>query len=140
MTDLHSLPIALHLSERIRRRLGVTYTPEWIVSGMLNWAKSHGLPSRIIDVGAGTGRFTFAAAAAFPSAEIIAIEIERKTASNLRTAVASSPYSRRLFGHVWRRFRLRPLGSWESLGIVIQSGGIGRHDVTGTTRENDPRQ
>jgi adenine-specific DNA-methyltransferase len=53
------------LDDKTRRRLGMTYTPGWIVEEMVRWAKQYGNPARVVDPGAGTGPFTFAAAEAF---------------------------------------------------------------------------
>jgi SAM-dependent methyltransferase len=61
-----------------RRSRGVTLTPHRIVGAMIGWAereaKTAGTPSRIIDAGAGTGRFAIAAARRFPEAHIVAVE------------------------------------------------------------------
>jgi SAM-dependent methyltransferase len=63
-----------------RRSIGATFTPARIVKAMLRWAlqesRFSGSPARIIDPGAGTGRFAIAAANAFPSAEVIAVETD----------------------------------------------------------------
>lgn len=79
-----------------KRRLGITYTPESIVTAMVAWAKNHGEPSRVVDAGAGAGVFTFAAAAAFPDAEIVAIELDELSADRLATDVAASDSSDRI--------------------------------------------
>lgn len=61
-----------------RRSQGVTLTPRRIVESMIGWAekeaRSLGIPRRIVDPGAGTGRFAVAAALRFPEAEVIAVE------------------------------------------------------------------
>lgn len=61
-----------------RRPQGVTLTPRRIVEAMVRWAenrtKALGNPGRIVDPGAGTGRFAMAAARRFPQAEVIAVE------------------------------------------------------------------
>jgi adenine-specific DNA-methyltransferase len=59
-----------------RRDLGATYTPLAIVQAMLNWAKDQELPARIVDPGVGSARFLRHAAAAFPAAKLIGIEID----------------------------------------------------------------
>jgi hypothetical protein len=52
-----------------RRSIGATFTPARIVNAMLQWALSESqmseAPARIIDPGAGTGRFAIAAARTF---------------------------------------------------------------------------
>lgn len=58
-----------------RRVLGATYTPSSIISAMLGWASSSE-PARVVDPGAGSGRFSVAAGRLFPSAELVAVELD----------------------------------------------------------------
>ncbi|WP_395015783.1 Eco57I restriction-modification methylase domain-containing protein [Dongia sp.] len=76
---------------KTRRALGATYTPHEIVKAMLAWsARQPGAaPARIIDPGAGSGRFLLAAAARFPDAELIGIEIDPLAALLLRANLAA---------------------------------------------------
>ncbi len=71
-----------------RRVAGATFTPARIVAAMLQWAiaesRMSGAPLRIVDPGAGTGRFAIAAARMFPAAEIIAVETHPEVLSLLR--------------------------------------------------------
>jgi predicted RNA methylase len=72
-----------------RREIGATLTPLKIVQAMTAWAAARvdsGRPEpvRVIDPGAGTGRFAIAAARAFPGAEIIAVENDPDLAFLLR--------------------------------------------------------
>lgn len=83
------------VDEDTRRRLGITYTPDWIVEEMIRWAKQHGAPARVVDTGAGTGLFTFAAVEAFPNAQILSIEVEPKSARFLKRSAAATK-------HAWR--------------------------------------
>lgn len=66
------------VSARRRRSIGAVLTPARIVRAMIEWAQrgacSFGVPRRIVDAGAGTGRFAMAAASAFPGADVIAVE------------------------------------------------------------------
>ena len=78
------------------RHLGIAYTPEPIVAAMLRWAATHGNPTRIVDAGAGTGRFAFAAAEHFKSAQILAIEIDAGSVQKLRSTRNSSPQRNRI--------------------------------------------
>ena len=48
-----------------RRELGATYTPLAIVDAMLAWAAEQDAPARVIDPGAGSGRFLLRAARRF---------------------------------------------------------------------------
>jgi len=71
---------------KARRALGATYTPHAIVKAMLAWSArvSAAPPSRIVDPGAGSGRFLLAAAEAFPDAQLVGIEIDPVAALLLR--------------------------------------------------------
>jgi hypothetical protein len=60
-----------------RRKQGAVYTPPTIVRSMIDWAATYGKnPVRIVDPGAGSGRFILAAARRFPGAQLIAVEID----------------------------------------------------------------
>lgn len=59
-----------------RRSAGATYTPAPIVRAMTDWASNGPTPERIIDPGSGSARFAIAAGLAFPTARLIAIELD----------------------------------------------------------------
>ena len=59
-----------------RRNQGATYTPPAIVDNMLEWTARHKTPARIVDPGAGSGRFILAAARRFPEAALVAVETD----------------------------------------------------------------
>ena len=69
---------------QIRRGHGAVYTPRPIVEAMIRWAAGAGAPARIVDPGAGSGRFLLAAGKAFPDAELVAVEIDPLAALLLR--------------------------------------------------------
>ncbi|HEX6271957.1 MAG TPA: class I SAM-dependent methyltransferase [Polyangiaceae bacterium] len=62
-------------SPAVRRPLGATYTPEPLVRAMTAWA-SRRTPARVVEPGAGSGRFLVAAGRAFARAELVAVEID----------------------------------------------------------------
>ena len=70
-----------------RRPAGAVYTPALIVNSMIAWLKCEGSPGRIVDPGAGSGRYILAAGDAFPQAELIAIENDPLGALMLRANV-----------------------------------------------------
>ncbi|MCC7539465.1 MAG: class I SAM-dependent methyltransferase [Deltaproteobacteria bacterium] len=77
-------------SAELRRPLGATYTPAPIVRAMLAWARrQRPLPSRIVDPGAGSGRYLLAAAATFPDAELVGVEIDPLAAMLARGDLAA---------------------------------------------------
>ncbi|MGA9307952.1 MAG: N-6 DNA methylase [Candidatus Sulfotelmatobacter sp.] len=64
-------------SAETRRALGATYTPSAIISSMLSWARAQNAePARIVEPGAGSGRFLLAAARLFKEAELVGIELD----------------------------------------------------------------
>ena len=73
---------------QIRRGHGAVYTPRPIVEAMIRWAAGAGAPARIVDPGAGSGRFLLAAGKAFPDAELVAVEIDPLAALLLRANAA----------------------------------------------------
>jgi len=76
---------------------------------MTTWAKTeHDSPSRVVDAGAGSGRFTVAAAYAFPKAQLIAVEIDPLAALMLRANATVLGFSDRLIVKVidYRRLSL----------------------------------
>jgi adenine-specific DNA-methyltransferase len=72
-----------------RRPMGATYTPAPIVAAMADWAM-HRTPVRVVDPGAGTGRFVVAAGRRFPNAALIAVELDPLAAVLLRGHLAAA--------------------------------------------------
>lgn len=71
-------------SANARRSAGAVYTPGPIVSSMTAWLATQGDPVRIVDPGAGSGRFILAAAEGFPRAKLFAVENDPLAALMLR--------------------------------------------------------
>lgn len=94
-------------SSEERREHGATYTPGPIVQTMVDWAASSSrAPSRIVDPGVGSARFLVSAAAAFPKAELVGIDVDPLAALLARANLAASGFSGRariLLGD-YRRF------------------------------------
>jgi len=67
-----------------RRTDGAVYTPATIVRSMTTWLSAQGTPVRIVDPGAGSGRFILAAGEAFPDAQLVAVEMDPLAALMLR--------------------------------------------------------
>jgi hypothetical protein len=84
-------------SPEARREQGATYTPKAIVDAMIAWAADEATPpKRIVDAGAGSGRFLTAAAKAFPAAELIAVEIDPLASLLVRANAVVLGLSKRL--------------------------------------------
>ena len=71
-----------------RRPLGQTYTPPAIVSAMVEWVAGQGAPARVIDPGAGSGRFVLAAARKFPRALLMACDVDPVATLMTRAALS----------------------------------------------------
>jgi methylase of polypeptide subunit release factors len=76
-------------SAATRRPLGATYTPSAIVSAMTAWGAARA-PARVVDPGAGSGRFVVAAGRAMPKAELVAVEIDPVAAILCRAHVEAA--------------------------------------------------
>ncbi|HXV05353.1 MAG TPA: hypothetical protein VFP23_05550 [Solirubrobacterales bacterium] len=72
-----------------RRTSGATYTPPQIVEAMVAWAVDGPQPDRIVDPGSGSARFATQAAAAMPSAAIMAVELDPISALVSRANLAT---------------------------------------------------
>jgi adenine-specific DNA-methyltransferase len=83
-------------SPQVKRGLGATFTPIPIVDAMVSWAGSLALnPQRVIEPGAGSGRFLLAAAKTFPRALLLGIESDPVAAIIARANLAARGFSNR---------------------------------------------
>jgi hypothetical protein len=88
-------------SAKQRRKLGATYTPMPIVDAMVDWAHAEiPSPTRVVDPGAGSGRFLIAAARKFPRAELIAIDVDPMATLMLRANAVVHGFADRLTVHL----------------------------------------
>lgn len=78
-----------------RRTDGAVYTPAPIVRSMMTWLAAQGTPQRIVDPGAGSGRFTLAAGEAFPDAQLVAVEMDPLAALMLRANLSARGWTDR---------------------------------------------
>jgi adenine-specific DNA-methyltransferase len=73
-----------------RRSRGATYTPPGIVRAMVDWAEGHATPARVVDVGAGSGRFLVEAGRRFPGATLVGVELDPVAALLARAHLAAA--------------------------------------------------
>ena len=94
-----------------RRPLGQTYTPRPIIEAMLRWASDHGDPVRVVDPGAGSGRYLVAAGERFPGAALHGADIDPLAALMLRANLAAAGLADRAHVHVgdYRALSLPPV-------------------------------
>jgi SAM-dependent methyltransferase len=114
-------------SSAVRRKNGITFTPPELVEQMVALAQRSGIDiKRIVDPGAGTGRFTIAAARAFPEASVIAIEYDRELASLLLANLTAAGLGDRVQVHV-ADFRAAMLPRTEGATLFIGNPPYVRH-------------
>jgi adenine-specific DNA-methyltransferase len=82
-------------SSEQRRGQGATYTPGPIVQTMVDWAASGRRVDRIVDPGVGSARFLASAAAAFPQAELVGIDVDPLAALLARANLAVGGFAGR---------------------------------------------
>lgn len=114
----------------VRRTDGAVYTPQPIVRSMMTWLASQGEPARIVDPGAGSGRFILAAGEAFPKAQLVAVEMDPLAALMLRANLSVRGWMRRSTVLVkdYRKVRLpRCAGTTAFIGNPPY---VRHHDIT----------
>lgn len=70
-----------------RRNQGAVYTPQELIDSILEYIPNEESPARVIDPGAGSGRFLISAAQKFPNADLIAVELDPLAALMLRANI-----------------------------------------------------
>lgn len=96
-------------TREVRRANGATYTPLRIVIAMTKWAATEPVsPVRIVDPGAGSGRYLIAAAEQFPEARLVAVDLDPLACLLLRANAAVRGFAHRLEVHLsdYRKLRL----------------------------------
>jgi len=73
-----------------RREDGATYTPNAIVAAMTGWARRNAQPSRVVDAGAGSGRFLVAAGRTFKKAHLLGVETDPVASITARGHIAAA--------------------------------------------------
>lgn len=80
-----------------RRKVGAVYTPKRIIDSMVRWTQSERAePYRIVDPGAGSGRFLMAMARIYPNARLVAIEPDALASLTLRANAEVLGFAHRL--------------------------------------------
>ena len=111
-----------------RRAEGITFTPAWLVELMLERAAALEVFDTVVDAGAGSGRFTFAALARFPHAKVLAIERNGLLADLLRRRARREGYADRV--HVIEGdFRCAPLPLTGRTLFIGNPPYVRHHDI-----------
>lgn len=110
-----------------RRATGATYTPPLLVEAITRWAaEEHAQPCRVVDPGAGSGRFLMAAGRLFPVSQLIAVETDPLAALMLRANAAVLGFDRRLRVEI-KDFRCFSLGEERGTTLFIGNPPYVRH-------------
>ena len=96
-----------------RRPLGQTYTPHPTIEAMPRWAPDHGTPPRVVDPGAGPGRYLLAAGRRFPEAELHGSDVDPLATLMLRANLAAAGLAGRARIH---------LGDYRALALPEAEG------------------
>ena len=78
-----------------RRPLGAVYTPQGIVEAMVGWIAAKERPARVVDPGAGSGRFLLQAGRVFPDASLVAVEMDPLAALLCRANLTAAGFDDR---------------------------------------------
>src|SRR5574338_1453668 len=78
------------VSSADRRAFGATLTPNWVIDLQLAEIANRCNPVRVIDAGAGTGRYALRAARQWPRATVIAVEKDPALADAIRINARAS--------------------------------------------------
>lgn len=116
-------------SARLRRDAGAVYTPPGIVNAMLAWVGERATPTRVVDPGAGSGRFVFAAARRFPRAELLAVEADPLAALMLRANADVLGLGARLQLHVGDYRELEPKSHPGPTAFVGNPPYVRHHEI-----------
>lgn len=113
-----------------RRAIGATLTPMPIVQAMLGWAlrqaRALEMPTRVVDCGAGTGRFAIGAARVFPHARIVAVENDPTMLMLLKANLSAAGMNHRI-DVLAEDFRSITLGGLDRPTLFIGNPPYVRH-------------
>jgi adenine-specific DNA-methyltransferase len=96
-------------SQSVRRQTGAIYTPPLLVRPMVDWIMGQD-PQRVVDAGAGSGRFSVAVARNLPDAQLVAVDADPLATLMTRAALAVIGHRRAsVIQADYTRLRLPPL-------------------------------
>lgn len=113
-------------SPKQRRPLGAVYTPPGIVEAMVGWIAAKEQPARVVDPGAGSGRFVLQAGRVFPDASLVAVELDPLAALLCRANLTAAGLDDRSTVMV-EDYREADLGSCEGVTAFVGNPPYVRH-------------
>ena len=126
--------LRLRSAER-RRGQGATYTPTALVKPMSDWLASYKQPGRVVDPGAGSGRFLCAAGRLLPNAELVAVELDPLAALAARANLTVLGLDRRSQMHMcdYRSLWLPPVS--DSTAFIGNPPYVRHHGISPEWKE-----
>ncbi len=118
-------------SPDMRRPQGATYTPSVIVKAMTAWAERKAAPKRVVDPGAGSGRFAVSAGRVFAQAELIAVELDPVAAVLCRGHIAAAGLAERsrVLLQDYREIELSPLPEGQRTLFIGNPPYVRHHQI-----------
>ena len=118
-------------SPAVRRESGAIYTPQPLVESMVAWLSQEPVVGRIVDPGAGSGRFALAAGRAFGGARLVAVESDPLALLLLRANLTAAGLAERseVFAGDYRRLRLGEAVGQEGSTAFIGNPPYVRHHL-----------
>ena len=113
-------------SPKRRRSMGAVYTPQGIVDAMVSWIAGRGQPARVVDPGAGSGRFVLQAGRVFPDASLVAVELDPLAALLCRANLTAAGFDDRARVLV-DDYRKADLGSCDEVTAFVGNPPYVRH-------------
>lgn len=113
-------------SPKQRRPLGAVYTPPGIVEAMVGWIAGREQPARVVDPGAGSGRFVLQAGRVFPDASLVAVELDPLAALLCRANLTAAGFDDRSTVMV-DDYREANLGSCDGVTAFVGNPPYVRH-------------
>ena len=109
-----------------RRPLGAVYTPQGIVEAMVGWVAAKERPARVVDPGAGSGRFLLQAGRVFPDASLVAVELDPLAALLCRANLTAAGFDDRS-AMVVEDYREAHIGSCDGITAFVGNPPYVRH-------------
>ena len=113
-------------SPKQRRPLGAVYTPPGIVEAMVGWIADKEQPARVVDPGAGSGRFVLQAGRVFPDSSLVAVELDPLAALLCRANLTAAGFDDRSTVMV-DDYREADLGSCDGVTAFVGNPPYVRH-------------
>lgn len=113
-------------SPRQRRPMGAVYTPYPIVDAMVGWIAASDHPVRVVDPGAGSGRFLLKAGLVLPTSELVAVELDPLAALVCRANLTASGFDHRA-RIIVDDYRRADLGECDGVTAFVSNPPYVRH-------------